>query len=311
MIRFHVLVSLLALSFLILSCQKEEDAIPVPGDPSNAKCLLTSIQDFRDGKVEEKMTFSFNNLYLVTSLTDSLANGDWFFKFSYDSLGRINQSRKYLGEESLYPQFKSEIEYLGDTVAIIRYKWYETNSPVGEYYRGEKNYLNRDGEVIRMEELKYNDGEWVEGNDYYILTWKKGNLIRIENYDNYSQISSLNLNKKTIIEFLQPACFYFPSEHSVQLKSITREYHLAGTTYFEYDSGNNPYRPLSNISGVSGFNVSKNNPLKARVVYSNQEEETTDYAYVYNEYDYPVQIKVFNNNEQSTMDLEYNIREDI
>ena len=170
---------------------------------------------------------------------------------------------------------------------LVQDEWLSTSKRINE--------LNGNNEVIRSTDYSKNaNNEWVEDGDYYLFEWSNGNMIKAENWDNYSSPSksTLKIVEKGNFLLLYSAKQVYLKKRSI--KSRNDEFNLFSTTTIEYDNNTNPFRylTLGNLIAPDEFNSSKNNKVKKSYSDINNREVITIYTYSYNDKDFPSQLNI-------------------
>lgn len=262
------------------SCKKSDEKIDFR-NPALSECLLSEI--IVVGK--DTTTLIYDEASHLIKLQKSETE---YTSIIYDTEGNVSQIEEYLGgEKTNYTTYMR----LANEVEAIFYE-YQDSKWLGKY----KNIieLNENNEIIRETEYTKDAGAdvWIEDGDYYTYQWENGNLLKAENWDNYSSPAT----KKNTGLYLPGL---FKSAKKVYLsrnksKNKTGDYKVFSTTLFEYDNKINSFRFLTignYLLAPDVFNISKNNWSKLTYNDINQRNITCIFTFGYNDKNYPTSLE--------------------
>ncbi len=269
------LLLLVGIFTLMQSCKKDDPA-PDFRNPSTTECLLNKI--ISDG----------DTTIIVYDQDLKVIKIEWspleYMEISYDSNGAVSRIDEfYPNNESYYTAFMwSDNKIEAVYYEFVNEQWVTSSKRISE--------LNGDMEVTKITDYtKTGNSDWVENGDYYLFEWSNGNMVKTENWDNYSSpaVKKLERKKHTSIIYSAKQAYLKKKE-----KTGKEDYNLYSTTIYEYDGKINPSRYFSiwNLFAPDEFNSSKNNWSKSTYTDINNREIISDYTYIYNNKDLPVSL---------------------
>jgi len=274
---------LIIILIVVQSCKKDAPA-PDFRDPASAECLLSIIYSDND-----TTSIIYDANMKVTRIEWS---PDEYMDISYENDGKINRIDEfYPNNEAYYTTYTwSDNQIEAIFYESVQGQWVTSSKRISE--------LNESNEVVKITDYSKNtNGDWIESGDYYLFEWSNGNMIKTENWDNYSSPAKKNLKE---INF--PSIIYSAKQaylEKKEIKSLRTDYNLYSSTTFEYDEKINPSRYLTiwNLFIPDEFNSSRNNWIKTTYTDINNREIISIYDYTYNDKNLPVSLNTEETNK--------------
>ncbi len=277
------LLLLIGIFTIIQSCKKDDPA-PDFRNPATAECLLNKIIS------DEDTTVIFYNQEL------KVIKVEWnpleYMEISYDDVGNVSRIDEfYPNDENYYTIFTwSDNQFEAVFYEIVNEQWVTSSKRISE--------LNGNKEVTKITDYsKTGSSDWVENGDYYLFEWSNGNMVKAENWDNYSSPANKKLKQENVFPNFYSAKRAYQTKRRIKAKK--NDYNLYSTTTYEYDGRINPARYLTtgNLFPADEFNSSKNNWSKSTYTDINNREVISIYDYIYNDKELPVSVNIEETNK--------------
>lgn len=277
------LLLLIGVFTLIQSCKKDDPA-PDFRNPATAECLLKKIIEGND------TTSIFYDQELKVIKIAWSSSG--YMEISYDNTGQVSKIDEfYPNNENYYTLFTwSDNQIEAVFYEFVNEQWVTSSKQVSE--------LNGNREVTKITDYsKTGNGDWVENGDYYLFEWSNGNMLKAENWDNYSSPANKNAKEENVFPIIYSAKQAYQTKR--RIKAEKKDYNLYSTTTFEYDGRINPSRYLTagNLFPADELNSSKNNWSKSTYTDINNREIIRLYEYIYNDKELPLSLNIEETNK--------------